>query len=67
MRKQEAHTKMIEANRFPVYTEHFEFRTFNEASDYVELSVYDYDTLTAHDFLGKARLNLKKVRPVTYE
>ena len=28
IRTQEANTKMIEANRFPVYNEHFEFRVF---------------------------------------
>ena len=59
VKAQEANTKMIEANRFPVYNEHFEFRVFREASDYLELSVWDYDTLTSHDFLGKAQLRLR--------
>jgi len=29
--------------------------------DTLEISVWDYDTLTAHDFLGKATLKLSKV------
>jgi hypothetical protein len=59
--QEEKHTKMVEANRFPVWSEHFEFRCFNEASDSLEITVWDYDTLTAHDFLGKATLKLSKV------
>ena len=36
-----------------VYNERFELRTFEEATDVLQLAVWDYDTLTAHDFLGR--------------
>jgi Ca2+-dependent lipid-binding protein len=55
------HTRMVEANRNPVYNEHFELRIFNEGEDRLELSVWDYDTLTAHDLLGKVQVPVNMV------
>ncbi|EKX44161.1 hypothetical protein GUITHDRAFT_163658 [Guillardia theta CCMP2712] len=53
-------TKTLEATCFPVFNEQFEMFVFNEDADKIEMSVWDHDTFTSHDFLGKCEINLKK-------